>query len=324
MKARCLQRSDLENLVSLSDLTAKGSTVKLSNSGGVISNPVNEKEIHMKRDYGTWRLKLDDLATYDHEQGDQVNAFYSVLPKTKAERFISLHERLGHQPAKVLAEMLNEDNPLCIRAGITAREVKEIGGKYTCIACLMSKRRSQSVAFNLSNPDGFQGEISSKTAIPGQIISLDPVGPISPKSIGGFTLMWLVYDIGSGYQWVYFSKSKEAAVIIQILELVLADLIFYGKELKIVRSDAEEIFSSMEVISFLQSKGVKSQFSVPYQHHQNRVERAIQHLVRGVSTLMHSQKFLPISCWEYAAKHMVKILRYVPTKKTKPDTPRAV
>ena len=32
------------------------------------------------------------------------------------------------------------------------------------IACVLSKRKSQSVAFNLKNPDGFQGEISSKTA----------------------------------------------------------------------------------------------------------------------------------------------------------------
>ena len=61
------------------------------------------------------------------------------------------------------------------------------------IACVLSKRKSQSVAFNLKNPDGFQGEISSKTATPGQIISLDPVGPISPKSIGGYSLMWSVY-----------------------------------------------------------------------------------------------------------------------------------
>ena len=57
---------------------------------------------------------------------------------------------------------------------------------------------------------------------------------------------------------------------------MLADLLFFGKALKVVRSDAEEIFSSREVISFLQSKGVKYQFSVPYRHYQNRVERAIQ------------------------------------------------
>ena len=36
---------------------------------------------------------------------------------------------------------------------------------------------------------------------------------------------------------------------------------------------------------------------------------------------MHSQRFLPASCWEYAAKHMVKILRYMPTSRTKPETP---
>ena len=143
----------------------------------------------------------------------------------------------------------------------------------------------------MENPDGFQEEISSKTATPGQIISLDPVGPISPKSIGGFSLMWSVYDVGSSYQWVYFSKNKEVSVVIQILELVIADLLFFGKVLKVIRSDAEEIFSSREVISFLQSKGIKSQFSIPYQHYQNRVERTNKDLVRGVSTLLHSQSF---------------------------------
>ena len=310
-----------ENLVSISDLTSRGSTMELSDSGGVISNPMNDKEIYLKKMDGIWRLKLDDVATYDHKSKGYVGANYAAKPRSKADRYIDLHERLGHLSWKVIAEMLDENNPLCIRAGITAREVKEIGEKYTCIACMLSKRKSQSVAFNLKNPDGFRGELSSKIAKPGQIISLDPVGPISPKSIGGFSLMWSVYDVGSSYQWVYFSKTKEADVVIQILELVIADLLFYDKVLKVVRSDAEEIFSSREVISFLQNKGVKSQFSVPYQHYQNRVERAIQDLVRGVSTLLHSQRFLPASCWEYAAKHYVKISRFIPTKKTRPSTP---
>ena len=44
-------------------------------------------------------------------------------------------------------------------------------------------------------------------------------------------------------------------------------------------------------------------------------------LFRGVSTLLHSQRFLPASCWEYAAKHYVKISRFIPTKKTRPSTP---
>ena len=128
--------------------------------------------------------------------------------------------------------------------------------------------------------------------------------------------MWSAYDVGSSYQWAHFSKTKEADLVIQ-----MADLLFFGKALKVVRSDSEEIFSSREVISFLQNKGVKSQFSVPYQHYQNRVERAIQDLVRGVSTLLHFQRFLPAYCWEDAAKHYVKSSRFIPTKRTRPSTP---
>ena len=310
-----------ENLVSISDLTKRGSTVNLSDTGGVISNSMNEKKINLWKDYGTWKLYLEDLADYDHEKNGYSNAFYVSMPKSKADRYINLHERLGHQNWRVIAEMLNEKNPVCIRAGITAREVHDIGSKYQCIVCQMSKRRAQSIAFNLPNPEGFMNPINSKIVTAGQMISLDPVGPISPISLGGFSLMWCVYDIGSSYMWVYFSKSKEAAVVIQILQLVISDLIFFGKSLKVVRSDAEEIFSSREVQDFLREKGVKHQYLVPYEHHQNRVERAIQHLIRGISSLMHSQKFLPASCWEYAAKHMVKISRYVPTLKTKPETP---
>ena len=126
--------------------------------------------------------------------------------------------------------------------------------------------------------------------------------------------MWSVYDVGSSYQWVYFSKSKEAAVVIQILQLVIADLLFFEKILKVVRSDAEEIFSSREVISFLQSKesNLSSQFLISI----IRIE------LRGLYKTwleVHSQRFLPASCWEYAAKHYVKISRFLPTKKTKPD-----
>ena len=50
-----------ENLVSISDLTSKGSTLELSNSRGVISNPMNDKKIHLKKKNGVWRLKLKVL-----------------------------------------------------------------------------------------------------------------------------------------------------------------------------------------------------------------------------------------------------------------------
>ena len=94
-----------ENLVSISDLTSKGSTMELSDSGGVISNPVNDKEIYLKKMEGIWRLKLDDVATYDHGNEGYVGAYYTAKPRSKADRYIDLHERLGHQSWKVIAEI---------------------------------------------------------------------------------------------------------------------------------------------------------------------------------------------------------------------------
>ena len=41
-----------ENLVSISDLTSRGSTMELSDSGGVISNPMNDQEINLKKKDG--------------------------------------------------------------------------------------------------------------------------------------------------------------------------------------------------------------------------------------------------------------------------------
>jgi hypothetical protein len=309
-----------DNLVSFSDFTNRGSTVELTEAGGLISNSFNDKRIVLTKDFGTWRLQLSDVASYDHQGAKLANkAYNSTILKTKAERYISLHERLCHQSPSVLCKALEEKR--WINAGITPQEVRDIGSKYECVLCVLSKRRAKSVAPNLPLPEGFDGGVNSRTAAPGEIISIDPVGPISPKSINGFTLLWFIYDIGSSYQWVFFSSTKHSSIVVEILRIVISDLKFYGKALKIVRSDAEEIFNSREVQLFLEERDCKHQYSVPYAHYQNRVERLIQHNVRGISSLMHSQKWLPASHWEYAAKHFVKVARHVPTKRTGQSTP---
>ena len=57
-----------DNLVSFADFTDKGSTILLDSAGGVISNSLNDKRIVLKKDVGTWRLSLSDIANYDHKQ----------------------------------------------------------------------------------------------------------------------------------------------------------------------------------------------------------------------------------------------------------------
>ena len=51
----------------------------------------------------------------------------------------------------------------------------------------------------------------------------------------------VLYDIGSSYQ------TNRAAVVAEIVRLIIADLKFFNKELKILWSYAEEIFNTSEI-----------------------------------------------------------------------------
>ena len=46
--------------------------------------------------------------------------------------------------------------------------------------------------------------------------------------------MWLVCDIGSSYQCDFFIDSKRASIVVEIVRLIIADLKFYIKRLKIL------------------------------------------------------------------------------------------
>ena len=315
-----------ENLISLYDFTTRGSNVILTSEGGLISNPFNDNKIELRTDRGNWRILLSDVINYSHrDQRQTETAFSFFFPKqSKLERYISLHERMCHQSPESIIKSLDGDNPAWIRAGITAHDVRQLSRKYSCVICTLSKRRNKSVSVNLRAPTGFNSDLNSRTAKPGEIISIDPVGPISPKSKNGFTLLWVVIDLATTYQWFFFSNNKRSSTVVEIIKNVIYDLKFYDKCLKIVRSDAEEIFNSSDVLSFLEEHGIKHQTSVPYEHYQNRVERAIQSDVRAISTLMHSQKWLSAAYWEYAAKHYVRVSRYIPTVKSGKSTPSSL
>ena len=112
-----------DNLVSLSDFADKGSTILLSSAGGLISNSLNDKQIVLNKDDGSWRVSLSDIEKYNHEQSSYA-AFSATFAKTKLARYIALHERSCHQSAEVLIHSLEGDCPNWIRADITPQEIR--------------------------------------------------------------------------------------------------------------------------------------------------------------------------------------------------------
>ena len=108
-----------DNLVSFSDFTNKGSTVLLSSDAGIISYSLNDKQIVLKEDIGTWRLHLPDIANYDHMQ-DSASIYSTSISKTKLARYITIHERSCHQPAEVLIRALEGYCTSWIRTAIVS------------------------------------------------------------------------------------------------------------------------------------------------------------------------------------------------------------
>ena len=95
----------------------------LNSAGGVISNSLR---IVLKKDIGTWRLSLSDVANYDHKP-DPYTVYSASVTETKLARYITLHERSCHQPAEVLIRVLEGDCPSWIR---------EVASSYTCPVCV--------------------------------------------------------------------------------------------------------------------------------------------------------------------------------------------
>jgi hypothetical protein len=93
------------------------------------------------------------------------------------------------------------------------------------------------------------------------------------------------------------------------------------KGLKSLRTDSETLLSSEEVTKFLYQKGIDYSNSLPYAHHQNLVDRHVQTISKMQSAMMHSQRFLKASFWDYGLFHAVQIWNSTPNSKTGSSTP---
>jgi hypothetical protein len=59
------------------------------------------------------------------------------------------------------------------------------------------------------------------------------------------------------------------------------------------------------VKEFINKKGIKPQYSLPYAHYQNLVERYVETVVKAVSTIIHGQSLLKANLWDYALFYTV-------------------
>ena len=82
---------------------------------------------------------------------------------------------------------------------------------------------------------------------------------------------------------------------------------------KILRTDTSKVVLSPGFHTWLLEKwNATVQRSLPYAHWQNAVERDVQSIVRGISCLLHAQRWLRADSWHLALSHFIELRNRTP------------
>lgn len=143
------------------------------------------------------------------------------------------------------------------------------------------------------------------------------MGIISPATIDGYKYFWLFKDVCTGFNHVYLSANKDSNTFLEALDECITWYRSHSKTVKKLRTDDEPLFKAANIVEYLRRPdiNIKHQSSVPYCHWQNAVERDVQTIVKGTSTLLHSQPWLGANQWNLALYHFISIRNRTPNNK---------
>ena len=219
----------------------------------------------------------------------------SVSVAFEKSRVIDLwHQRLGHPGKQRLSLTVNKQ----LVSGINVSKMEELS---FCEGCVEGKIHRQS----------FQpvGEIRSTEKL--QLVHSDVCGPMSTDSIGGRKYFVTFTDNYSRCS-VYFIKHKYE-VFEKFKEFETATTTSSGQRIRRLRTDNGGEYVSKEFESYLKSRGIFHEFTVPHSPEQNGVaERMNRTLVESARSML-SHAGLPKSFWAEAIATAAYIRNRMPT-----------
>ena len=319
---RALAADVREPLLSCYDLAVQGYKIILDSDGGTIINQQGAvTQLQLLR--GQWMILLDDLRRLGSDSiPSQISStFCSALVPTDSPIFDSfptisissittvalsrvsirnsvyeLHTRLGHANTEDMCSAISGPTPAWSNCTLSCADIRRIMHTFVCIFCSASKRNAPTIPLPLSD---------NSTPLPGDVISFDPVGKISPKSASGAIYYFLFKDVATGFLHAFPSSALNSNTILPLLTTVCEFYRRYGWKPRVLRSDSAINLNSSEINQFLVANQMIPQNSAPYAHYQNSVERDVQTVTKGVSTLLHAQYWLPANRWDLALMHYI-------------------
>lgn len=233
------------------------------------------------------------------------------------QRFIHIHELSGHVHWRLMCKAIEGPNPAWRNVGLSSGQIQRCAKKYKCPVCILAKRKKDPARVNIKdNPldvDPDISSLSSKNCAPGEIISFDPVGPITPLTAEGRGYFFLFKDIKTGYNHAVTSARVDTECTKEALRIVLDWYSQWGCKPRLVRTDCAAVLTSDALKDWLfKTYTVRTEHSAPYSQWQNAVERDVQTICAGTSALLHSQDFLKADKWDLALFHFIDVRNRTP------------
>jgi hypothetical protein len=205
-------------------------------------------------------------------------------------KFLQLHRKLGHMSENQIKRAFNDQKALFPKG--VSKDLICHGHLGICIDCKSGGMRMRN-----------HGETSAHSWKVLEKIAVDYKGPFKvttgDKRYSGF---YLFSDYKSNYVYPYLVKSKTE--LLSALQKMLIKLHNRcNAQMKMLQGDADSVFLSEDVQSFLLNKECDLQTSPPHFKSANgQVESDMKRLLNKCRTIMHENN-APANLWGYALRY---------------------
>ena len=206
----CNDEDLAEDLVSINPFLDSGFNLILRRSGGFLEHPETGEKIAISREGARWSVDLEDVCALrtgpakiktQKALASMLTVFAAPMKVSDSirQRVISLHERMGHASQEVMCFACEGQRPTWTHSGLTPKQIRKVMRSEPCLICNLAKRNKSAI----SDPSGDRADLQ-----PGDIISADIVGPITPITREGYKYYFLFADVATGYMHAYVGKTK--------------------------------------------------------------------------------------------------------------------
>ena len=174
--------------------------------------------------------------------------------------------------------------------------VKLVMDKVRCLVCMLGKTN------HLARSEGSGARVVGA----GEVISIDAIVKVNPISTRLFTGFYLMKERRFGFMMCVLFKEHNAEQVVKAVEKFRMFLRSHGHRPRILQFDAGRVENSARVSTALAEWGMTVVSAATEEQCQNPVERDVQTLKKGVSSMMIDQQSLSRRFWCFAVEDFVE------------------